>query len=185
MAVALAAVALASCGDSDRGVAVPRQHAYPRVAEYDSAYVATDLGGVDFDINRQARLTEVAASEPGVTGVNITYDKYAMTVYVTVIRAANDFDSRLEERLKRVSLNLGSVPAESTPTVSVADWSGTVVRALSVSSTPVQALARDKAKRTIFTATLFIDNPGTDPDSLAPMIDVVERDMIHTLGSLK
>ena len=184
IAIGAFAMLAASCSDGGNDTAVPRRKAYPRVEPYDTAYTLRQLPSVAFDANTHAAFTVKDSTEPGVSGADITYDRYGMTVYVTAIRSSRrDFDRRLDDRIERVSLNLGGARPTTTDIKSDGGFDATIFVCPGI-NTPVQALAADSVTSTIVSATLFSDAATAAADSVAPMLDIITRDITRMMQSL-
>lgn len=194
-AVVMTAAAMAAClcgctGSADRGDAVPRRTAYPRITTLDSTYAVADGMPVAF-----ATATGAVASRgrgDGSTAAsqwwNIDYPTYGATLYLTFTPVTgSDADAVIDNRAERIALNAGAgTMTVSELTSASGTFGGSIYRSPSSPATPLQFMAVDTARRWVVSGALFFHNASavSNTDSLAPVVDAVERDLIHALGHL-
>lgn len=177
---------LASCsgGDSvaDRP-GVPRRPAYPRLQLPDSAYISPTGLPLGMEINSEATF-KMERHDDGGDWVTVSYGVAGAEIYYTFTpvseaTAAGVIDNRLE----RVSLNLGGNSAELTEFVTP---EGLAVRIIEGGSatTPVQFLATDNSSLVVSGSAFVPALDSTTRDSLAPVVGMLRRDIINSLVSL-
>lgn len=175
------ALALLSCGRGS-DVPVPREVAYPRVVEYDTAYVAVDSLPVKIYVNKDA---VVARPRPG--WIDVVYTEYSATVHITVTPVADvgGREAAMLNRMERMALNVGTAALVRERFVSDGGLEGVVLVAGEPVSTPVQFVAADD--RYVVSGAAFFSGwtPATSADSVAPMVGVVGRDMERMVKALE
>jgi hypothetical protein len=178
------AITAACSGKDDTSANVPRRKAYPRIEAYDSAYTRCDSLFVSFDANSAAVVHVKPSGESAIECADIVYPRYGMTVYLTAIRSdKKNFERRLDDRLERISLNLGGAYPTAIDVKSAGGYDATVFVCPGI-NTPVQALAADSVSSTLVSATLFCDATIMASDSIAPMVEVITRDISQMMRSL-
>ncbi len=87
-------------------------------------------------------------------------------------------------RRERMTLNLSGAEAILTNLSSAGGWECEMVTSREALSTPVQILAR--RDNLVLSGSLYMQlSPSTAPDSVAPVIDAIDRDMLTLLKSLR
>lgn len=177
---------LASCSGSDSvadRIGVPRRLAYPRLQLPDSAYVSPAGLPLGMEINREATFNIEQHDESG-DWVTVSYDIADAEIYytftpVTEATVAGVIDNRLE----RLSLNLGGNSAELTEFITP---EGLAVRIIEGGSatTPVQFLATDNSSLVVSGSAFVPALDSATRDSLAPVVGILRRDIIKSLVSL-
>lgn len=177
---------LASCSKSDSvadRIGVPRRPAYPRLLLPDSAYVSPAGLPLGMEINREATFNMEQHDESG-DWVTVSYDIADAEIYytftpVTEATVAGVIDNRLE----RLSLNLGGNSAELTEFITP---EGLAVRIIEGGSatTPVQFLATDNSSLVVSGSAFVPALDSATRDSLAPVVGILRRDIIKSLVSL-
>lgn len=181
---AVAAIMLAACG-GDRH-AVPRPEAFPRVALYDTVYHKLDSVPALFFVNDSAVVVPDDRPTDGARWVTLSYPRYNALMYLTFTPVTDaTVDAVVENRLERMSLNAGSSRTELTELISDGGFSCQMFTTRSGTVTPVQFLAASPAL--VVSGALFLQHQPTptSPDSLAPVINAVEADIIYALRRLK
>lgn len=177
----LAALLLCACNFSGgKDNAVPRPRAYPRVETYsDSARRSVAMAEFSLSIP-QACDTQTR----GTHALTVFYPLYRSQLYLTTLSLSSpeEMQSHLANRRQRISLNLsGRQMQESNFRNGNVDCS--VIRSLESTTIPVQLLATD-GKRLLSAA--FVLNGATEPlDSVRPIVDLLEKEGIAILQSIK
>lgn len=150
--------------------------AYPRIELYPSTYRLHN----GLAVNDSARLDSLSPE-----WFNIVYPRYGVTVNCsrTRVDSPEQLATVISNRLERFSRNLGSHSGEVASLTSASGWGGVLFVAPSALKTPVQFLATDSA-HVVLSGTAVMDNPGTAPDSIAPVIDAIEADLLYLLKQL-
>lgn len=175
--------ATASCR---RGKAtMPKPEAYPRIEMPDSSFHPVKAGGLELTLNRGAETTVTERTDGG-TWITISYPTgIDAKVYLTLTPAAGSetTDTIIANRRERMSLNLSGSEAIATTLTSRSGWECEMLTSNSALSTPVQILASDGHR--VISGALYLDIPAsTAADSVAPVIDAIDRDMLTLLKNL-
>ncbi len=181
----LAVTALASCSKNPEA-AVPRPHAYPRIALYDTAYRVVEAAPVCFDANASAE----AECRPGAC--DIRYPRYGATVYVGIAAVKPENGSmaaHIENRLQRMALNLEGVPSHYAEVAVPPGCVARLVIADGPSATPVQLLYADTVRCIVASAAAFLHD-GTlrgagAVDSLRPVTGALAADLRRLAATIR
>lgn len=138
---ALALVVLLNSCDSG-GRPVPRPEGYPRIALYEAVYRNDSIGPVIFESNAGTAVTERRQGADGTGWLTLAYPRYGATLYLTASPAtASTLGGIIDNRLERISLNIGGATTELTELTGKGGWHGRVTLTPSGSATPLQILA--------------------------------------------
>ncbi|MCH5347048.1 MAG: hypothetical protein J1E63_08050 [Muribaculaceae bacterium] len=173
-------MAAAACNGGGEQIATPRPTAYPRLSVAPALYHPLDAGGVALEVNDAT--TDSVYQREASTWVNIVYPTYCngSTIYLTITPAtAATVDGIIDNRLERIALNLGDSEAEVTELETPTGWQCRLVRALSPTMTPLQFIATGHDR--VVSGAYYISAAG---DSVAPLVNAVERDILHLLTQL-
>lgn len=166
-----------SAGCARRPAPVPRPHAFPRIEVYPETYHAVN----NLMINDSARF------EPGVTEgwFDIVYPAYNVRVNCTLTHTESSLhlQSVIDNRIERLERNAAGAPGELTELTSTEGVGGMLIVTPGALATPVQFLATDSARYVLSGSAVFA-SPGASPDSVAPIVNAIERDMIYMLKHL-
>lgn len=188
----LLAVLAAGCGSRDAGgEEYPRPKGWPRLHDYPADYIAVAAGTAGLplamEVNSHAALSRRTGGN-GAAWLDIAYPAYGVTVYLTVTPAASAEEAAeaVENRLERFSLdNPGA--AGHTPVASSDGCFRGVISVAVASATPVQFVVSN-GKNCVVSATAHFSefSPGdiSRTDSVAPAVDTILRDLLHTIESL-
>lgn len=179
-------MSLSGCGKrGDNDTVVPRPMAYPHIETADSAFRSIDAAGVRLLVNSNAEIN-LSPRDDGAW-IDISYPIFSNPQFhltLTKCGSAN-LDAVLANRREREALNLGGQRYELTELVTPGGWSCTMSVARGSMTTPVQILAHDASSVLSGALTLSLpDSLASDPQMAAPIIDMVERDMIVLLKGL-
>lgn len=143
-----------------------------------------DFESVKWLVNSEADVTVRRATKE-VVWVDISYPPYNATLYLTISFAEGAaLDSAIDNRLQRISLNLGQASAERRDISSTSgEFEGIMLRATSPVTTPLQFLATDD-KRVAVSGVLVMEQAAVNPDSLAPAIYALHSEFKQALSSL-
>lgn len=193
------AVIAGSCGSNVSGDAdaVPRRRAYPRIELPDSAFtfIQTESNGLSLSpsISPSLSLAMNNATEYAVHSkegnaslfIDVDYPGLNAAIYFTITPVDNTtLAAVIDNRLERVSLNLGGADAELLEFDSPAGFENKVFVSRADISTPVQFIATD-GETTVISGTSFLkDASAANADSLAPVVNMLRRDILHTLKTL-
>ena len=176
-AASLIALALTSCSHS-RPAPVPRPEGYPRLQLYPAAYHSIRIGAMELQVNDSVRveLTDTAAG-----WFNLRYPAYDITVACTLspIHSATQLTQVLANRTERLNRNLGQARAAA---VQVPPRNALLLKAPAATLTPLQFLVTDSASYVLSGVAMMTCE--VNPDSVAPVVNAVESDIIHLLQQL-
>lgn len=182
-ALAALLIVLAGCRERDTRHHAPLPRAYPRIQMPDSTFRAIDSTAVPIVVNAGASVS--VDRRPGGEWIDITYPGFPDgRVYLTLSRVGHEaIEAAVDNRLQRMALNAGSLPGRQTRLVSQGGWEAMMLVTPASISTPVQVLASGPG---IMLSGVFHISvpPSTPPDSVAPVVKAVERDMLTMLRSL-
>lgn len=180
-----AAVFLCSCGG---GRPVPRPEGYPRIALYEAVYRNDSIGPVIFESNAGTAVAERRHGADGTGWLTLAYPRYGAILYLTASPAtASTLGGIIDNRLERISLNIGGATTELTELTGKGGWHGRVTLTPSGSATPLQILATSPRGDCVVSGALFLEGAATatSPDSLAPALEAVRDDLIHAVNALR
>ena len=173
---------LGGCSTGDRKAdAVPRPVAYPRVAELNDTYYVPDSIALRFAINAGTRL---AVKSP--YWFDVEYPDYGATVFVTITKTTPDsLAAVITNRRERVMLNVGDVETVEGVECNSPEFNSYIYRSPSARSTPLQFISSD-GRSTVVSGTVFFGGvaPDAPVDSLAPMVEQIQSDLIYSLNGL-
>lgn len=185
--ILLIAVSLTACGDRHGTSApVPRPEAYPRIEMPDSSFTTFRTAGMEMAVNAGAE-AESTLRPDGSRWITISYPGGVNTKVYLTLSTATSTDSTAAitaNRRERMALNLSGAEGLLTTLTSEGGWDCEMVTSREALSTPVQILARKN--NLILSGSLYMQlSPSTAPDSVAPVIDAIDRDMLTLLKSLR
>lgn len=179
--LALTAI-LAGCSDGrSKTAAVPRPTAYPRVADPGTRYVTVDSLPVNMSVNAAATV-----SHPRPRWLDVSYPDLHVTLHISLTpTSAGEIESVIANRSERIALNVADVSSTGETSLESDGFSAVIITSPETRSTPLQFLAHDGDSWVISGAAFFSDvTPEASIDSLAPIVSIIERDLIHTLSNL-
>ena len=175
-------------GDNGGAPAVPRRHAYPRIELPDSAYryVNDAVTGIGLDINAEAGYQTRSAENSRAPFIDVTYPGLNAQIYFTITPVdESTVASVIDNRMERISLNLGGADAELIEFDSPAGFENKVIVTRGDISTPVQFIATDGHSAVISGTAFLRDASSATADSIAPVVETMRRDIIHALMTLR
>ena len=90
----------------------------------------------------------------------------------------------INNRTQRISLNTGSYTSELIELTNVNGFKSQLIITPESQVTPLQFLSTD-GKDWVISGALYINQaPNSNPDSIKPILNVLKRDMIHTLKTI-
>ncbi|MDE6317766.1 MAG: hypothetical protein K2L73_05150 [Muribaculaceae bacterium] len=169
------------------GNSVPRRHAYHRIPLPDSTFTEIAVGptGLNISVNTAATCS-IRADESGRSRfVDITYPDINSIIYMTVTPVDHStINSVIDNRLDRIALNLSGADPELIDFDTPAGFENKLIVTHAGISTPVQFLSTD-GKSLVVSGVAFIkDATPATVDSLAPIADILQRDITHTLKTM-
>lgn len=176
----LAALLLCSCSARE-DAAVPRRRAYPRPAfEADSVGRQVRLGRLPMRVNRAAAFIPDSSRSDWAT---IVYPAPAGATMYLSLAQPESLPEAVANRRQRISLNLGGASATAEE-FHVGPWACTLVYSEEAGlTTPVQILA-SSADGQLLSGAVVLSNPGTNADSIRPLLRILADDSRTLLKSL-
>ena len=166
---------------------IPRRTAYPRVNLCDTVYVKSPLLPVNFIINAEAIASEDNSNNTndGSKWINVFYPKYNATLYYTYTPVTSStIDGVIDNRVERISLNIGSLASEMTEMNTPSGVSAKIISTPTSMVTPLQFIATNNSSWVISGAFCFNETTNISPDSISPILKAVNNDLIHTIKNL-
>ncbi len=181
---ALAAVAMVfvSCGGRGGDHApVPRPRAYPRVPVTEVSLHRADSLPMGFAVNDRAEVR--LGGDARSRWLTIVYPAYGGVAMHLSFTLSDDPDAVAGNRLERIALNVGQAHVSVSDTL-IGDGTTAVAfyRVDEPSVTPLQVLAR--CGRLTVSGALTGFDAAASPDSLAPILDAIQRDMLAGIDSI-
>lgn len=164
-----------SCGSESRPV--PKPEAFPRIDVCPEEYRNLH----ELNINSCAEIVTDSVKSNGAVWITARYPKYNATLYVTKIsHSREDMVREISERVRRIELNAGGGKIERNVRSIPGGMEQQIFVARRGSAHPVQLLAVDMKKNEIISAATVLEDYSekTDPDSIAPVIDALKRDLM-------
>lgn len=182
----LCVIVASGCGSGSGGdySPTPRRRVYPRPRILSQEYFVPESLPLHIEINTGAD-TLCERRPDGSVWLTVGYPDYAATVYwtLTPVKHKEDVRGVIDNRMERMSLNIGDDRAEIYEFSSQGGFEGAVMKASGVSSTPLQFVGADMNKWVV-SGTVWLSSPGVAADSLQPYVDALSRDIARALSSL-
>lgn len=193
--LAISLAMLTDCGGKDDMpgsadddyVEVPRRHAYPRIALPDSTYSFTTAGKsrLVIAVNDAATSTLRSSDDGNSCFVDVAYPKLQSTIFYTITPVDRaTLSDVIANRLQRIELNMGASDAELLEFDTPAGFECKVFVTRGDISTPVQFLSTDGTNLVVSGAAFVREASPATADSIAPIVDVISRDVVHTLKTM-
>ncbi len=171
---------------SDDNIATPRRTAYPRIEVYNSTYTDTCLHPINrihAEINTNATID--FTQKDNNKWITIKYPRYAMELYCTCTPTdKSTIDEVINNRSERMALNIDGLTSEFTEIATPSGVMGKIINSPDSKVTPIQFIASDN-KSWVFSGALYNNNKSTNTDSISPVINAVNRDIIHLIKTLR
>ena len=157
---------------------VPRPQAWPRVEVYPPSYHKVN----------NLMVNDSALVEPGSAEgwFDIVYPAYNARINCTLTSAPTPdaLAEAIDNRLERLERNVAGAEGELTSLTSDGGIGCMMIVAPGAVATPVQFLATDSVSR-LLSGTVVFASPSLKPDSVAPAVEAVERDVLYLLTHLE
>lgn len=176
---------LSECANKENYI--PRRTAYPRVNLCDTVYVKSHLLPINFEINSEAIASEDNSNNTndGSKWINVFYPKYNATLYYTYTPVtSSNIDGVIDNRIERISLNIGSLTSEMTEMNTPSGVSAQIISTPTSEVTPLQFIATNNSSWVISGAFCFNETKDISTDSISPILKAVNKDLIHTIKNL-
>lgn len=182
------ALALSECTE-DNIKPIPRRTAYPRIAVCDTLYSKTSLLPINFEINAEATAISPNSNRANDKSqwIDINYPTYNGTLSCTFSQATDSISLNkiLVNRTERIALNLGDSSFEITDINTPQGISGKIYLTQTNMVTPLMFIATDHHNWVLSGSFGFNLSQTINYDSVSPIIDAVNNDLIHTIKTLK
>lgn len=175
-------------GESDGTPAVPRRHAYPRIELPDSSfsYIDDTVTGIAIAVNSSATYQTRRAENSRAPFIDVTYPGLNAQIYFTITPVDESIVAKvIDNRMERISLNLGGADAELIEFDSPAGFENKMIVSRGDISTPVQFIATDGHTAVVSGAAFVKDASTATADSIAPIVAMLRRDIMHALKTLR
>lgn len=182
LAVMCSMALITACGQKDGGRAVPRPDAWPRIHTYPATYHNLPGRVVNFPVNDSTILQSTDKAE----WVTVYYPRYHASLHLTFTVANNaEINEVVDNRVERMALNSGGNESVITELTNESGFKAQLMRTPRGSITPLQILAINN--NIVVSGALELKNQEDlqRPDSLAPVIDAIEADLLYALKNLK
>lgn len=176
------ATLVTACGKKGGGRAVPRPDAWPRVDTYPASYHNIPGVSVNFQVNDSTVIKSTNKTE----WVTVRYPRYHANLHLTFTRVSpGTLDGVVDNRVERMALNSGGNESIITELTNRAGFKAQLMRTPRGSITPLQILAINN--NIVVSGALELANAEDlqRPDSLAPVIDAIEADLLYALKTLQ
>lgn len=166
-------------------VDIPRRVAYPRIEIYDTIYNAISGLPINMEVNAATVVSRPATEKADVIWLDIDYPLYKATLHCTLM--ATDAEKTpliVDNRTQRMSLNLGDNAATQLTVPSRSgNYDSVILSTTGQTLTPVQFLAVG-SEWIVSGALQWHSAMPTSADSISPIVEAVNNDVIHTLLEL-
>lgn len=183
--IAIAALMASGCGNTGERT-VPKPQAYHRISVPDSIYTTYSADGVSLPVNADAVVSD--SIREGGRWLDISYPQFpGSKLFLTITDTdASVLPALIENRTERIRLNTAGAPTELTELTSDGGWKGALFVTRSSLTTPLHILAHNPEGDKLLSGALYISpTPSATPDSIAPIVSAVARDLLTTLKQLK
>ena len=173
------------CSNSDVAI-TPRRKAYPRINTHDSSFVAIANAPIHFEMSKTASITLDSAKtdlQNPAHWINIYYKPYNATIYCTFTQVdSTTIDKVIDSRSERMALNAGAYMSELIELTNANKFYSQILITEQSEVTPIQFLSTND-RNWVVSGALYIDK-NSNIDSIRPVIDVIKRDIIHSLKTI-
>lgn len=177
----------AGCGRRETAP-VPKPEGWPRIEMPAPEFVSVESGGTELLFNSNAIVESREADRGGGRWFDVTYpgvNGARIYLSLTAVGDPTELEKALANRRERMELNTAGARTEITQLRSEAGWECEIALTRSSVTTPVQLLAHDGRSRMLSGALYLNLPPDTRPDSIAPVVRAVSRDLTEMLKHLR
>lgn len=187
VAAAILALVTTGCGRRE-SAPVPKPEGWPRIEMPAPDFRPYGCGGVELLVNSEASVSSREADDGNGRWIDVAYPGITdARIYLSLTSAGSgvELQRALANRHERMELNSAGARTEIIQLTSEAGWECELALTRSSVTTPVQLLAHDGAGRMLSGALYLNLPPGTPPDSIAPVVEAVSRDLTEMLKHLR
>lgn len=166
--------------------AVPKPHTYHRIQTPDSIYRLSNHGNLNLLLNTAADTTD--SIQGNSRWINITYPHFNnVGIYLTISEVdAEKMPSLIANREERIALDAGGSAIEITELTSIGRWGCRLFVTRNSISTPIHLTGvSPDSTRMIYGVAYTQFGETATPDSIAPIVKTIERDMLVTLKNIE
>ncbi len=168
--------------DNNNSYPTPRPTAFFRIPTYDSTYILLPDKHIHFEVNAS---TIISKDSTNKQWYNIHYPQYNATLHCSFSPAMpSTIDDIINNRVERISLNIGNNYHITTELTNDYKFSSSIIKTPNGSINPIQFISTDN-KYWVISGSMLLKNASAKNDSLQPVINAVERDIIHALKNIK
>lgn len=178
------------CGE-DKQANIPRQEAFPRIETHDSTFTELPSAPMRFEISTEAKVVLDSVNTGKKMGENsrwftISYPRYDAEIYYTFtpVNSAS-LDKVIDNRTERMKLNSGGLTSELLELTNANGFSSQILTTIESKVTPIQFISTDNKHWVVSGAVHIKNHNSNNIDSISPVINVIKRDIIHSLKTIK
>lgn len=178
---------VSSCKSGEDNTAIPRRHAYPRIEIPIESYSEVDVDGkgLIIAVNEGAIYERRAADDGDAKFLDVEYPQFNSTIFYTITPVEQStIENVIANRLERIRLNLGDADAELLEFDSPQGFENKVFVSHGDISTPVQFISTDGRKVVVSGVAFVKDASAATADSIAPIVELLRRDIVHALKEI-
>lgn len=178
---------LSNCTGDKAGVAIPRRHAYPRIELPQENYYDVNVGcnELHISVNDVATYNRRTAEDGKTCFIDVSYPKINTTIFYTITPVDHTtIEDVIANRLERIRLNLGDRDTELIEFNSTEGFENKVLVSHGDISTPVQFISTDGGNVVVSGVAFIKEASPATADSIAPIVDVMRREVVHSLKTM-
>ena len=182
--IAIIVGGFSNCDGNKAGTAIPRRHAYPRIELPQENYhdITVGCNELHISVNEVATYNRRVADDGETCFIDVSYPKLSSTIFYTITPVDDaTIEDVIANRLERIRLNLGDSDAELIEFNSTEGFENKVLVSHGNISTPVQFISTDGENVVVSGVAFIKDASPATADSIAPIVDVIRRDIVHSL----
>lgn len=178
-------VVMILCECSNENVSTPRRKAYPRIETHDSTFTQISNCPLHFEMSDAAIITLDSINNNN-HWITIFYKPYNATIYCTFTPVDNySILNVISNRTERMALNSGELSSELIELTNANGFQSKILITEHSKVTPVQFLSTNNTDWVVSGAIYFNNNNSSNPDSIRPIINVLKRDVVHAMKTIK
>lgn len=179
--IIITSLTIICCNDSNKAI-TPRPIGYARITPIDSTYTHIQHHKIYFATNNSA---QVIHDSTNTQWYNIVYPQYNAIIYCSFTPTTESTIAKIiQNRVERISLNIGDNPSISTELKNDNNFVSTIIKTPTGTINPLQFISTDNVSWVISGTLLLKESLSSKSDSLLPVIDAIERDIIYALENI-
>ncbi len=184
-AILLCASILTGCVSDNSEHPIPKPEGWPRIDTPEANYSVHDCSGIKLLFNSEAKV-EIEDKNNGCW-INVSYPTFHNAhIYLSLTAIEKKrLSDILKNRRERMELNTSGAATVLSELVSGnGEWNCELASTRSSLTTPIQILAYNP--NYVLSGALYLNlQHDATPDSVAPIVNTIERDMFVTLKNLQ